>query len=45
MRAVVLGAILPWNMHITDEQHRLLFTLQLGEVPSGELLFIPHAMK
>jgi hypothetical protein len=35
--------LLPWNMHVTDGQHRLLFTLEFGaKVPSGETLFIPR---
>ena len=32
----------PWNMHVTDADRRLLFTLQFGvKVPSGEARFIP----
>jgi hypothetical protein len=32
----------PWNMHVTDERNRLLFTLQFGaKVPSGEARYIP----
>ena len=31
-----------WNMHVTDAERRLLFTLQFGaKVPSGEALYIP----
>lgn len=34
----------PWVMHVTDSDHRLLFTLEFGaKVPSGESLFIPKA--
>ena len=33
----------PWNMHVTDVDRMLLFTLQFGaKVPSGEALYIPN---
>ncbi|WP_141245109.1 hypothetical protein [Mesorhizobium sp. WSM3860] len=33
----------PWNMHVTDDDSRLLFTLQFGaKVPSGEARYIPR---
>lgn len=33
----------PWNMHVTDDAKRLLFTLQFyAKVPSGEVLFVPR---
>lgn len=33
----------PWNMHVTDAAHRLLFTLQFGaKVSSGTALYIPE---
>lgn len=34
----------PWNMHVTDPDNRLLFTLQFSaKVPSGEALYIPRS--
>ena len=34
----------PWDMHVTDDQGQLLFTLQFSaKVPSGRVLFIPQA--
>lgn len=33
----------PWNMHVTDGDRRLLFTLQFAaKVPSGEALYVPR---
>ena len=33
----------PWNMHVTDDQHHLLFTLQFSaKVPSGDARYIPE---
>jgi hypothetical protein len=33
----------PWIMNVTDDQHRLLFTLQFAaKVPSGEAFYIPR---
>lgn len=32
----------PWNMHVTDSDNLLLFTLEFGaKVPSGEARYIP----
>jgi hypothetical protein len=32
----------PWVLHVTDDESRLLFSLQFGAiVPSGEVLFAP----
>ena len=31
-----------WNMHVTDSDHRLLFTLTFGaKIPSGDARYIP----
>ncbi|RUX33440.1 hypothetical protein EOA23_06650 [Mesorhizobium sp. M2A.F.Ca.ET.042.01.1.1] len=33
----------PWIMNVTDDQNRLLFTLQFAaKVPSGQALYIPR---
>ena len=33
----------PWNMHVTDSDHRLLFTLQFAaKIPSGHVLYVPE---
>ncbi|MDG4895536.1 hypothetical protein P9272_18360 [Mesorhizobium sp. WSM4976] len=33
----------PWIMNVTDDQDRLLFTLQfVAKVPSGEAFYIPR---
>jgi hypothetical protein len=32
----------PWYMHVTDSDHRLIFTLHFGgKIPSGEARYIP----
>jgi hypothetical protein len=32
-----------WRMHVTDDEHRLLFTLRVvSAVPSGEVTFVPR---
>lgn len=34
--------LMPWNMHVTDNDARLLFTLWFGvKIPSGDARFIP----
>jgi hypothetical protein len=34
----------PWNMHVTDSDHHLLFTLEfVAKVASGEAVYIPEA--
>jgi hypothetical protein len=36
------GSNSAWRMHVTDEGHRLLFTLRFSsDVPSGDVVFIP----
>lgn len=42
--AFVWEHMTPWNMHVTDSDDRLLFTLQFGaKIPSEEALFTPKA--
>lgn len=34
-----------WRMHVTDDEHRLLFTLRVASaVPSGDVRFTPRPM-